>query len=366
VDNEWYLSQSHRLDFGSWISAVETEYVATLGDTINLFSRKNSSMQASFYLQDKWKLSDAVQFTLGLRMTHYDKTDQFYLEPRASITYAMGNYVKLKGAWGQYNQYMHRITNENVLEGSRDFWLIADQDFEPGYAEHFIAGMSYEDKNYLFDVEAYYKDLDNLIEYTRRFRQRADYGELFFFGSGISKGVEFLAQKKRGIFSGWVSYTLGKIEHTFPNLNNADPFAALHDRRHEVKTVGTYSLGKWSFSATWVFASGQPYTSPEAQYYLDMLDGESQSYIHVGEKNANRLPDYHRLDVSATRHIFPLDNWDKRRKDSWSIDLGVSVFNLYNHNNVWYRRYDLEVTPIVITDVKMLGITPTVFLKVKF
>ncbi|MCK5455708.1 MAG: TonB-dependent receptor, partial [Melioribacteraceae bacterium] len=76
------------------------------------------------------------------------------------------------------------------------------------------------------------------------------------------------------------------------------------------------------------------------------------------DKNANRLPDYHRLDLSITYSF-------KVRK-SYSGDFGLSIYNLYDYTNVWYREYDLDTTPIVITDVTMLGITPTLFIKVYF
>ena len=270
-DGDWHLSNAHRLGFGTWISSIETDYLATLNDTINLFSRNNTSNQYAFYLQDQWQVFNPLQFTLGLRATYFDKTNKVYYEPRFSFNYAITNKIKFKGAWGQYNQFIHRIVNEQILGGSRDFWLVADEDFKPEYSEHYIVGLSYENNDYLFSVEGFYKNMDHLIEYSRRFQTKADFGELFFFGSGVSKGIEFLAQKKAGAFNGWISYTLSKVDHTFPNFNDGITFPASNDRTHEFKTIATYSIGKWSLAATWVYASGQPYTSPESQYFLDLL-----------------------------------------------------------------------------------------------
>ena len=119
--------------------------------------------------------------------------------------------------------------------------------------------------------------------------------------------------------------------------------------------VGKYSIGNWDLSATWVYATGKPYTAPESQYYLELLDGNSQSYIHVSDKNTYHLPAYHRLDVGLSRSFYT---------DSNKFVLGFSIFNLYNNENVWYRQYDLDTQPITVTDVKMLGATPTVYLQV--
>ena len=196
--------------------------------------------------------------------------------------------------------------------------------------------------------------MDNLIEFTRRFTGRADYSDFFFIGSGRARGLELLVQKKRGSLSGWIGYTLGKVEHEFPAFNNGQPFPAEYDRRHEINAVARWNIGRWTLAATWVYASGKAYTSPESQYYLTMLDGTVYGYIHVSDKNANRLPDYQRLDLSVSRRF---------EFESWATDVGLSIFNAYNHRNIWYREYNLDTTPITVTDAVLLGLTPTVYVQ---
>ena len=349
----WHATQSHCLKFGAWISQFDSRYIATLNDTTEILNLKSEAWQYSFYMQDKLKIK-AMELTLGLRGSYYNPTQKNYYEPRASLSYALTDRIKLKGAWGQYHQFVNRIANENVTEGSRDFWFLANDELKPSFSEHQILGMSYENDRYFFSVEAYRKNLENLTEFSRRYSGRAQYEDRFFIGSGEAKGLEFLAQKKRGALTGWVGYTLGKVEHQFPAFNNGEPFPADHDRRHEINLVTKYTMGVWNFAATWVYASGQAYTSPESQYYITLLDGESTSYIHVSDKNANRLPDYHRLDLSASRRF---------ESEMWATEIGVSVFNAYNHKNVWYREYNLDTTPMTITDAVMLGFTPTVYVQ---
>ncbi|MBN2288287.1 MAG: TonB-dependent receptor [Candidatus Glassbacteria bacterium] len=358
LDNEWHLTNTHNLKIGMGLSRFNSHYFATMNDSVSLLGREARASQGFLYLQDSWEITPVCELTFGLRENYYGKTGSSYLEPRAAVVYHLTENVKLKGAWGQYHQFINRITNENVLEGSRDFWILADEELEPNFAEHYIGGVSYEKPGFLFDVEGYYKDLDNLVEYTRRIFRPNVMEESrvrgFFQGTGSVRGVEFLLQKKTGRLTGWLGYTLSKVEYDFPELST-DPFPASHDRTHEINLVGKYSLGNWDLAATWVYATGKPYTAPESQYFIELLDGNSSSYIHVSDKNGYRLPAYHRLDASISRSFYTHSN---------KFVLGFSIFNLYNNENVWYRQYDLDTQPVTVTDVKMLGFTPTVYLQV--
>lgn len=352
---DWHATALHQLKFGLGVSRFSSEYVAASDDTLKLLSRFSEADQVSGFLQDSWQL-DPLALTFGLRGTYYGPTKKIYLEPRASASLSLSESLTLKGAWGQYYQFINQIANENFTQGSRDFWLLADEDLKPAWAEHYILGLTQDWGGWSFGVEGYYKEMDNLIEYTRRFRGRP--GEtantVFFTGQGEARGVEFLIQKRRGKFSGWLGYTLGRVEHNFDVFNNGYAFPADHDRTHELNFVSKLDLGPWSLGATVVFATGQAYTAPESQYAIETLNGDVYSYIHVSEKNAFRLPDYFRLDLSVTRHL---------ESSFWDAELGVSTFNTTNHRNVWYREYNLETSPVTVTDVLMLGFTPTLFVQ---
>src|SRR5581483_1618371 len=135
-------------------------------------------------------------------------------EPRVSLSYNLTRQITLKGAAGRYYQFANRVTREDILTGSKDFWILADGNKVPVSSSiHYIAGISYENNNFLFSTEAYYKQISNLTEYSLRFNASpsgTNYNENFFNGSGFAKGIEFLLQKKSGKFNGWVSYTLAQ------------------------------------------------------------------------------------------------------------------------------------------------------------
>ena len=223
-------------------------------------------------------------------------------------------------------------------------------------AEHYILGFSYETSNYLFDVEAYYKNLNGLTEYTLRYIPQfgsVDYNEFYYTGDGYAQGIEFLVQKKFGNLSGWMGYTVGEVIYHFPVYGD-NSFAASHDVTHEFKMVGIYKLKKWTFSMTWIFATGKPYTKPLGGYQIELPDGTVQEYIMVGQKNGSRYPNYHRLDMAVSRSM--------KFGDMATGAISFSLFNVYNRKNVWYKEFEMVEGQLIETDVNLLGITPNITL----
>ena len=348
ADNEWRPSASHKLNFGGWLASTGADYRHVRNDSLTILDQSQSSNRLAAYAQDTWDVTGRLSLTAGGRAAYDQATAKTYLEPRASVRMALTDRFTVKAAAGRYHQFVNRVVNENLTEGSRDFWLLADGDLvDVTASNHWVAGASYESDGYLFDVELYRKETTGLSEFSLRFqRNDLDPLNLFFAGSGIARGAEFLAQKKFGAFTGWVSYTLADARNTFPDLNDGDSFPALHDQRHELKAVGTFSIGRWDWSSTWTYGSGTPYTAPQAEYQIELLDGSAFSYINVSGKNQLRLPAYHRLDLSA-RYRFSLGEY--------TGDIGASVFNAYDRANVWYRQFELDTTPAIVTDVNYLG-----------
>lgn len=360
LDNEYQLNQSNKVTFGGQLTSTDVTYDFTRNDTLSILDTDQRSALGALFVQNTWAPSERLSVVTGLRAAYHDLTEAFYLEPRASMRWRFAERWQVKAGFGHYNQFVARVVNENVTEGARDFWLLADGgNVGVQSSTHYVLGAAHETSSWLFDVEAYHKDLSGLSEFTLRFRRNdVDFetSELFFDGDGTARGLEFLVQKKFGRSTGWLSYTFAEVEHTFEGLNDGNPFPALHDQTHELKLVQSTRLGdRWTVAATWMFATGKPYTTPESEYAITLLDGREQSFIHVGQKDGNRLPAYHRLDMAA-HYKFPIGRSD--------VDLGFSVFNLYNRTNVWYREFDLSQSPFVTSDVSFLGLTPNLSVRV--
>ena len=144
-------------------------------------------------------------------------------------------------------------------------------------------------------------------------------------GSGRNYGVEMMLKKNSGIINGWLSYTLSRSERSFPDIMDGAVFPAKHDRRHNLSVVANYQPSEhWTFSAVFVYATGSAYTPPVGIYIL----GENMIQEY-GPHNSARMPDYHRLDVSAT--------YEFKSAGRFRHSLNVSVYNVYARRNPLYR-----------------------------
>jgi len=360
LNNELKLGKSNQLEFGVQATNYNIDYNYALNDTITIQERQDKGTVSSGFFQDRIKLFDKLTLVPGIRASYYDVTEKTYYEPRASLHYKLTDKIKLKGAWGHYYQFANRIIRNDISSGSRDFWVLGDDNTVPiSFAEHFIAGASFETKDYLFDVEAYYKDLKGLSEYSLQFAptfNNVDYNEFFYEGSGIARGVEFLFQKKFGKYTGWLGYTVGDVIYDFPVYGD-NAFYANHDVTNEFKIVNMYKHKRWTFAATWIYGTGKPYTEPIGGYTVTLLDGSTEDFINIGERNNARYPDYHRLDLSA--------NYDFNMGNTGKGSVGFSVFNVYNRKNIWYKEFEVDNGELIETDVTLLGLTPSITLSLK-
>lgn len=361
TDWEWVMSATQRLGFGAQHSYQDMAYRYARNDTETLIDRSGTGHTFSVYAEDMLSLAGHRLSVLpGVRLTHFTPTAGWYAEPRMRADYRVSETVSLKTSAGIYHQFAKRVIREDVLRGSRDFWLLADDNRLPvSRSRQLSAGLSWENGQFLIDAEGYVKEMAGLSEYTLRFQSAsgaADYADFFYKGSGTATGIDLLVQKKAGRYTGWVGYTLARVINRF-DIYGPDDFPAANDVRNEFKMVHNYRMGRFDFSMTWMYMTGKPYTAPTGGYELTLLDGTKQMYLNVSEKNALRLPDYHRLDMAVTLYF--------GRPAQFNGALCLSLFNVYSRQNVWYKNFNIVDNEIIETDVNYLGFTPNLSLSVK-
>lgn len=360
---EYQLSDNQRIETGFILTKNSTSYNYSQNDTSSILDRNDNGIILSTYLQDKIQLlNKKLTITPGLRNTWYNNTSKIYLEPRISMGIDITSNIKFSASFGKYYQFISRVMREDISSGGRDFWIMADDKHVPvSSAYHYIAGVSYDTPDFLYSIEGYYKNLSGITEYSMRMipaQRQLSYEENFYNGRGYAKGLEFLVQKKSGAFSGWMSYTLGQARNQFDAFGS-NYFASLQDVRHEYKSVGIYKYKRWTFSGTWIFATGRPYTAPLGSYTLTLIDGNTQGFVGVGAKNAARFPNYHRMDLAVTMNFKYFDQLNDGM-------LTFSLFNVYNRKNIWYKEFQIIDGENIENNITYLGITPNISLSLKF
>jgi predicted porin len=257
-------------------------------------------------------------------------------------------------------QYLHILSN-SISSSPTDIWTPSTPLIKPTIADQFALGYfrNLPKKNWDLSVEAYYKLLGNLVDYKNGANTflNPDIEAELEFGRGRAYGLEFSAGKTSGKLTGWLSYTLSKSEKQFNNINAGNWFSARQDRTHNISIVATYQLtDRIALSGNWIYYTGDAVTFPTGKYLIDGV------LINLyTDRNASRMPDYHRLDMGFTYQFKP--------RKRWSSDINVSVYNVYDRKNAYSISFRESKTVPGTTEavrLALFGIVPSITWNFKF
>jgi ferric enterobactin receptor len=364
LTNYYTPFSGHNLVFGAQATNSEVDYFYEMTQSASVIDNSWSGNTYSGFAKDIFSPVKWLTITPGIRATYYDVTEKTYIDPRLSMILQLNDEISLKAGGGDYHQFTSRLLRENPMEGDKWFWMMADDELIPvSKSRNITAGISWENPEFLFNMELYDRQLSGLSEFaSTRFRPGNDdtinLYEQFYTGDGFARGIELLLQKKYGKHTGWVTLTRGEVEYDFPDFQDL-PYHASHDSTYEFKLVDSYKWRNFIFSGTWIYATGKPYTAPTGEideFEVETPEGDTRTFeqVELGDKNSLRLPAYHRLDLSA--------KWDFLNKDGNKGNIGVSVFNAYNNSNVWRYEYQAFDEEIYTTEVNYLGFTISAFI----
>lgn len=282
------------------------------------------------------------------------------LEPRLSLSYQLLGHNSIKASYNRNTQNLHQLSNSTASLPT-DTWVMSSNNVRPQIADQVAVGYYHNFRNntYEFSAEAYYKDMQNQIDYRNGADLQANEyieGELLY-GVGRAYGLELYMKKRVGDLTGWISYALSRSERQFDDINDGHWFAARQDRTHDFSAVAMYELNdRWNISATMVYSTGNAVTFPSGKYVVD-----GQTVWYYTERNGYRMPDYHRLDLGVTREGNP----NKRFQSSWTF----GVYNAYNRKNAFtidFRENDVNPNVSEAYRIALFGIIPSVTWNFKF
>ena len=292
--------------------------------------RLPAAHEVSLYSQLQGRIAPRWEGHVGLRATAYRSGPmlRFALDPRAGVGWECSPQARVDLHYGVYHQYLHQA-RYGTMGLPIDFFYPADAALPPEYAHAFSLALRRGfRRGWSFRLEGYYKLLFHQVEFTGSlldlFYSGYSRAASLSAGRGKSYGLEFFVEKTSGRLQGWVGYTLGWSLRKFPAYGGGRYFPSSHERRHDLTVLATYRLSRrLTLGANFVFASGTPYTRPESVYIY------GQNIVsEYGEPNACRLPDYHRLDLSADLLL--------SRRGALEHRLNVSAYNVYAARNVLY------------------------------
>ncbi|AWX43030.1 hypothetical protein HME9304_00017 [Flagellimonas maritima] len=263
------------------------------------------------------------------------------LEPRVSLSYNFNGKSSVKASYTRLAQYLHLLSNTNSPT-PLDVWTPSGPFVEPQLLDQYALGYfkNIKDGEFSLETEVFYKHIDNRIDYIDGANLIANDAieQVILNGEARAYGLELLLRKNEGRLKGWLAYTLSKSEQRTPGrtptadngispletgINSGNWYNTPYDKTHDISVFGSFDLNeKWNFNANFVFQTGQP-----TNYPLGQFEFQGITIPFFGERNVERLPAYHRLDISAT--LTPKKNRGRRLKSEWVF----SIYNAYNRMN---------------------------------
>ena len=353
---QWNAGNNHSLNIGFntiYHTIHPGDVTSSASSNFNdIKFQQRYAWENAVFLTDTWKASPRFSFTYGLRMsafsilgpgdfyiidssgnvtdTIHKKPGEIYktyfnAEPRLATRFLLNSTTSIKASYARNTQNLHLISNSTTSRPT-DRWVASTNNIKPEIADEISVGFYKNFKSqYEFTAETYYKKMQNQIDY----RDGADINNpdavesQLLYGIGRAYGIEFLLKKKTGKFNGWLSYTLSKTEKKINGINGNQWYNARQDRTHEVAIVTSYQLPKnWTISANWIFHTGEAVSFPEGKYIIN-----GQIYYYYTKRNGYRFPDYHRLDLGATKTF--------KARGRFTSELAFSLYNAYGRENAY-------------------------------
>lgn len=371
------LGERHELKGGLEVRTLETEFdyfnLRQLDDPLATIRHESPSgatrfaatftgEQYSLYMADRWRPSPSLLLEIGLRFDENTILDNEHVSPRFNLDLALGSHSRLRFAWGFFYQ-SQRLYELQVEDGETEY-----QSSER--AEHRILGFEHEfgtdGGHFTFRAELYER---RVADPRRRFENLFDPVSILpelepdrlhlAPTSARAHGLELFLSGRTGRRLKWfTTYTYARIKDV---LEGRDVPRAI-DQPHTLRLdLGYESPWAWHFDLVVELRSGWPTTALDARA-VEGPDGELVIEPVLGPLHGERLPDYRRLDLRASRRF------TVRRGE---LEFFAVVQNLTAERNV--RGFDIRFEPIggenvrVIRNEKFWGrILPSLGLRWRF
>ena len=398
-DVDFFWNEKNKLKFGGSVihHTFDPGKISSTGESIGDSKIENRyAIESGLYISNEQKFNTSWSATYGIRYSNFTQIGpgEIYsydtdgevkdstkytenniistyhgIEPRLSLNYVLNESSSIKTSYNRMYQYLHLLSNSSGGNPT-DAWLPTSNNTKPEIADQVALGFfkNFKNNTYEFSVETYFKTMQNTVDY----RTGAEIllnptveGELLY-GKGRAYGFELYLKRKKGNFTGWISYTFARTEVQFNDINNGAWYPAKQDRTHDVSVVLMYALSeRIKLSSTFVFYTGNAVTFPTGKYVVD-----GQTINLYSDRNGSRMPNYHRLDIGLTlegkeyKLITNPQTGVKEKKDrknhsSWNF----SIYNVYARENAYsftFREKEDNPSQTEIVQLSLFKIVPAI------
>ena len=350
INDQSHLDFGYQV-FGNDISHLFNSYNQDLGVVLSLKHLYNVTHAGYVHFKQdfgSWMIQP------GLRYNFYSQTKASSVEPRFLLQKSISESLIWQASYERRSQILSQVRENaaNDLSLENYVWVLSDdKDYPMQKANQFTSGFIFKKNNWLLDVDAYYKNISGITSFTLGFLGQN--GNDIHHGKGFTKGVDVLLQKSAASWRAWITYTYQDSQSRFEALNNGNYFSSNADIKHSFNIAFNKKWHNFLLTAGWFWHSGKPFSTINDS-------GEISSY------NTQRLPNYHRLDISGSYQF--------QNQKGNTFKIGASIYNLYNRNTLISKELERNyanlsdfITPrYAMQEFYSLGIMPNVFFRVNF
>ncbi len=330
-DWSFQLSNRHFLKWGAEARSYDVSYDyrndfafdGVLGaEGLNRFADSFSSESYAAYFADRFRIGESLVLEVGARYDQQTLTDEDQLSPRFNLVYDLGRAGALRASAGQY--YQSQRPNELQVEDGETTFFPAER------ADTLLLGWEKSFGSYNLRLDAYLRDIDsprpyydNIFEAINPNPETTRDRILVAPESSTARGVEiFVSRRGSRRLNWWGSYTWSEVTD---RIDGRD-VPRSYDQTHAVSLSATYQISpKWTLTGVFNYHTGWPTTAVSGSA-VDGPDGTVFIEPVLGDLRAERLDDYHRLDLRLSRFVeFANGN---------SLELFLDVQNVYDQDNV--------------------------------
>ncbi|OYQ37654.1 hypothetical protein CHU92_07810 [Flavobacterium cyanobacteriorum] len=302
--------------------------------------------------------NEVVAATFGIRGNYIEQFHKFLPEPRMQFTYKISNTWRLEALGEIKSQTVSQAVElqDDFLGLEKRRWVQANnRDIPVQKSAQVSAGLSFKDKGWLFSLEHFYKNVDGITTSGQAFQDQLE--TVLATGNYSVQGTEILVQKEFKGFYAWLSYTWNNNNYKFDDFSPYK-FPSNFEIAHTLNSAAIYEVYnfKIAFGARWF--TGRPVTTPVS--VQPATDGMGNNVILYGDPNADNIENFFQMNFSATY------TWKFQKKTT--LQLGVSVLNLFNRQNIInrYYRYNTDAQAIEVVNTYSVERTPNALIKLSF